>query len=487
MRMTDTVNSKTNNCHRCFLFFLIITTLAGCIHQPSSASQSEDGFFIGQSRINFFVSTPFETTAGAEIYLDLVDEVTGLNFNPVRYKMQPVSENLYALEIDFPDSSLVKYRYAMGSNPTVSENNSAGDPVRYRVFNIQQDGPAIVHDVIASWTENPVNVSLGRLQGKLADANTGAPIPNALINLNGLQTRSTDTGEFRLEGALPGKYLLTIYSIDGRYLPFQQEAIIASDALTPAQVTLIPRPATQVAFIVTLPQDHNSQMPVRMIGRAAQLGNTFPEDPGGASIIPANAPLLIPQADGTHALTLNLPAGMDLRYKYTIGDGFWNAERQADGQFITRQLIVPDEDSIITDTIATWESGDRLPVSIEALPHPDGEIPPQLYIQFYSYTWAEPIPMWQNAEKTKWVYKVYSPLYLFNTIEYRFCYDPQCKQMVIFNDAAATETFRFSTDRSQTPIQHILPLQQYGADESIKFPPSLTAHIPDFQHSFTRR
>ena len=465
MQITDTVTFNNNTHRRCILLFLLLATLTACINQPSSAIQPEDGFLIGQTTTTFFASTPSSTPSDAEIYLDIVDEVTGINFNPTRHKMNFVSENLYAVELAFPEASLIKYRYALGSNPTFIEHNTRGNSVQYRVIENQQPGAIIARDVIASWTESPPNISLGRIEGMLLDENTGQGIPDLLVNLNGMQTTSKDTGEFRLEAALPGKYLLTIYSLDGRYQPFQQEAIIAPEASTPVEVSLIPQPDTQVTFIVTPPPDHNPQTPIRLIGNTTHFGNTYSESLGATSIKAADTPTLLPQSDGTYQLTIDLPAGLDLKYKFSIGDGFWNAERHADGQFLTRQLTVPDEDSVITGSIANWKAGNRTPIRIEAHSQPGDEIPQKLYIQFNSYIWAEPIPMWQDADKSMWLYEVFSPLYLFPTIGYRFCYDAQCKDIVLLNDAGEPEEFRFATDDSQPLIQHLLPPIQETTSE----------------------
>jgi len=464
MQITNTVTFDKNTHRRCILLFLLLATLTACINQPSSAIKPEDGFLIGQSTITFFASTPFGTPSDAEIYLDIIDEVTGINFNPVRHKMNFVSENLYAVELSFPESSLIKYRYALGSNPTTIEYNTGGKSVQYRVLDRQSE-PLIARDVIASWVDSPVNISLGRIEGKLLDANTGQGIPNLLVNLNGMQTISKDTGDFRLDSALPGKYLLTIHSMDGRYQPFQQEAIIAPEASTPVEVFLLPRLDTRVTFIVTPPPEHNPTTPIRMIGNTTHFGNTYVESLGANCIKATDAPILLPQSDGTYHLTLDLPAGMDLEYKFSIGDGFWNAERQADGQFLTRKLTIPGENSVIIESIANWRAGDRTPVRIEAHSQPGDSIPQKLYIQFYSYTWAEPIPMWQDAENSIWLYEVFSPLYLLPVVGYRMCYDAQCNDLIFINDAGEPEAYYFSTDGSQPLIQHLLPPTQKSTSE----------------------
>ena len=473
--MTGTANFNSNTCLRFYLLIFLITTLTGCIYQPSSAVQPEDGFLVKQSSIIFFVSTPFNTEADSEIYLDIVDEITGINFNPVRHKMQFVSENLFSLELSFPEYSLVKYRYAIGSNPTTIEHNTSGEPVRYRVVNTRSTETVVARDVIATWTDSPVNISLGRLEGKLIDAKTGAGIPNALVNLNGLQTASAVDGSFFIENAMPGKFIITVFNIDGRYETFQQEAIIASDSSTPAEIALSSRPISHITFIVTPPPDHNLLAPIRLIGGASQLGNGFSDQTNGTGFAAADNPTLRAQSDGTYTLTLELPAGMDMRYKYSLGDGFWNAERHADGQFITRQLIVPAEDSTITETIANWKTGQRLPIRIEVLPQNDIALPQQLYIQFHSFIWTAPIPMWQNIEKDIWLYEVFSPLYLSPVIDYRLCYDAQCADLVALANSNNPDQLSFPTDGSQSLIQH--EILQIPESDSKSIHPSPTDHF----------
>jgi hypothetical protein len=458
--VTNTVTFNNNTYRRCILFFLLLATLTACINQPSSALQPEDGFLIEQPTTIFFTSTPQGTPPDAEFYLDIVDEVTGIDLNPVRHKMQYVSENLYSLEIFISTSSQVKYRYALGSNPTTIEHNTSGKPVHYRVFSIQPNSPTIVHDVIASWNETPMNISLGRVEWKLLDANTGQGIPNLLVNLNGIQTISKDTGEFRLEAALPGKYLLTLYSLDGRYQPFQQEAIIAPEASTPIEISLIPRPDTEVTFNVTPPSDHNPKAPIKLIGNTSHFGYSYSESLGTTIIKSADAPTLLPQSNGTYRLTIALPAGLGLKYKFSIGDGFWNAERQSDGQFFTRKLIVPDEEIILKEPIANWRTEDRTPIRIEVHAQPGAKFPQKLYIQLYSYTWTEPIRMWQDTEETVWLYEVFSPLYLLPSVGYRICFDAQCNDLVFINDIGEAEEFYFSTEGNQPLIQHLLPLDE---------------------------
>jgi len=152
------------------------------------------------------------------------------------------------------------------------------------------------------------------------------------------------------------------------------------------------------------------------------------------------------RVDATHALLLTqLRAGTDLRYKYTLGDGLWNAERDANGGFVTRQLIVPEQGPIVQDSVASWRSpayaGLTFHVSVPAnTPASD-----TISIQFNPFTWFEPIPMWKDADGT-WTYVLNGPLDFGGPLAYRYCRNLQCGSADDIDTAGP-----LSTGRSVTP------------------------------------
>ena len=83
-----------------------------------------------------------------------------------------------------------------------------------------------------------------------------------------------------------------------------------------------PRQAVEITFRVTPPNDALG-IPIYMAGNVIQLGNTYTDLGGGMSIDPKRLPMLAQQNDGSYEITLPLYAGMDLRYKLTLGDGYW--------------------------------------------------------------------------------------------------------------------------------------------------------------------
>jgi hypothetical protein len=130
------------------------------------------------------------------------------------------------------------------------------------------------------------------------------------------------------------------------------------------------------------------------------------------------------QADGRYAITLGLPAGAHIQYKYTLGDGFWNAEHKQDGQWNLREFVVPAQELTIQDSVVTWSVGDA-PILFEVnIPSvtPPGDV---VYIQFNTFGWMEPIPMWPLGNN-KWAYKLYGPLNVLGNFSYRYCRNGQC-------------------------------------------------------------
>ena len=110
---------------------------------------------------------------------------------------------------------------------------------------------------------------------------------------------------------------------------------------TPVNFTMTPAQMVNVIFTISFPANTIQNAPIRLAGNLYQLGNTFGDLQGGLSTVTTRMPLLSPLPDGRSTLSLMLPAGADIRYKYTLGDGFWNAEHSTDGAFVVRQLIVP--------------------------------------------------------------------------------------------------------------------------------------------------
>ena len=401
-----------------------------------------------KTEVTFQVQVPENTPEGTGVFLVLLDEVTGLSLNAESYPMESTdTAGIYSLSLPFPLGAAVTYRYErQADGVNVAEHSSDGRPVRYRIYHVE--GPGEVKDVVSRWTDTEFVGPAGRIMGQIKDQESGEGIPQLLVTAGGMQTQTSSDGSFILEGLPPGTHNLVAYALDGTYRTFQQGATVAADSTTPAQITMQQAPLVNVIFSVKFPEGTPPAVPVRLAGNLIQLGNTFASLDGGVSTEATRMPVLDPLPDGTYNLSLNLPAGAYLSYKYTLGDGFWNAEHNADGAFNLRQVVVPDQDTLIEDKVETWQVGKNGPlvfsVNVPADTPPGDVITLQLNPAF---GWMQPIPMWRLSD-SRWAYFLYSPLNLPGDLAYRYCRNSQCG---VADDSATAGPD--SPGRSVTPAE----------------------------------
>ncbi|MCB2202979.1 hypothetical protein KQH56_03140 [bacterium] len=410
---------------------LLSAILAGCTlnfrsDQPGNPDQIDpNDLETPPTDIQFILETPTVLSDGERIVLEVLDEVTGIPYNGRQYDLAELGDRQYGTTLSFPTGSVVKYRYLKVSNTFVSEATLSDEPVRYRL--LVANDQEIVQDQLQQWQGEPRTTETGTLTGTLTDAATGSPLADILVSAAGSLTFTDARGQFELADLPTGVHNLVLYAMDGKYETFQQGATIAPGQITPVSVQLTPREAVTVTFQVTAPNDALG-IPIYVAGNMPQLGNTFSDLTGGMSINPKRMPLLTPQDDGTFSLTLKLFAGTDLRYKFTLGDGYWNAEQAPDeGGFLTRQLIVPDHDVILDQTIHAWRTPGFEPVTFEV------EIPQETapmdekFIQLKARDWTAPLPLWPLGEG-RYLFIVFSPFNASIPLSYRFCRNGECQQ-----------------------------------------------------------
>ncbi len=419
---------KKRNFNRIILLFILPVLLYGC-NLPTSEnkliqdrSQSLQAYATPFVKVQFTVSLPAPLSEGEAVTIVILDEVTGLPYNRQTYEMNEVNPLSYTAALSIPMQSVVKYRYEKIGTENMPEISPNGGHIRYRMFYVE--GNTEHNDEIISWENNKTDFEVGRFEGVVLDQNTGLPIPDILINVGGI-TRFTDANGLFVFANLPaGTHNTVFYAIDGKYKVHQQGAVIAIDKTTPANIKLSPNTAVEVTFLVSPPDDAMGA-PVYIVGNLAQFGNTFTDLMGSMSIETSRMPLLEPQADGTLRKTISLYTGTDLRFKFTLGDGYWNTEQKAEGGNITRQLIVPNQNITVDLQINSWRSTVFEPISFSTFIHPGFGYPGERYIQFKLDDWTEPLRMWPIGNGN-YLYILYSPFEMASPISYRVCLDTVC-------------------------------------------------------------
>ncbi len=378
-----------------------------------------------EAEVTFRVELPANTPREQLVKLVLLDDVTGLTLNARSFEMEPEDPLHFKLTLTLPVGSVLKYRYSrLAPGVPAEEHLSDGRQVRYRLYHV--DGPGEVHDLVSRWTDTPMEGVTGRIMGKVVDASDGQPVPNMLVAAGGAQAFTNSLGEYILEGLPPGLHNLVAFALDGAYRTFQQGAQVAADSTTPADLQVTPAPLVEITFVVSVPEGTIPAVPLRMAGSLYQLGNTFASLSGGVGSLASRLPRLELQPDGRYRLSLLLPAGADIRYLYTLGDGFWNAEHTSNGAFNLRQIIVPDHEATIEDEIPAWSYGNIAPITFDVTVPADTPAEDYVSIQFKPlFGWTEPIPMW-SLGNNRWAFVLLSPLDRIGSLSYRYCRNDQC-------------------------------------------------------------
>lgn len=369
------------------------------------------------------VALPAPLPGGASLSVAVLDEVTGLPLNPLIYPLEAVDSQHYGGKLALPVGAVVKYRYIYSNGTPVQEDTALDKLVRYRMLLIS--GPGGVSDIIAGWEGEPFSGPGGRAQGQILDASSGAPLAGMLVALGGQQVHTDSLGNFAVDRLPPGTHNMLVYALDGAYRPYQQGVTIAADAVTPVAVGLQAAKKVRVTFNVNVPSNTVTGAPLRLAGNLTQLGNTYADLSGGVSTLASRMPVMAPVGSGRYSYTMELPEGAYVQYKYTLGDGLWNAEHKSDGPFRVREVVVPDSELVLEDAVQTWEAGNSAPILFEVTAPPNTPAGEFVSIQFNPYGWTEPIPMW-SLGNNRWVYKLFGPFNVLGAFSYRYCRNNQC-------------------------------------------------------------
>lgn len=389
----------------------------------SNFSEDETAQKISSSETVFEVTLPVELENEAVIYLEILDEVTGVSLNPKRYEMQQKDNYSLYVRIPLGNGSMIHYRYVKHTETDQIEFNSTGDQVYYRTFIV--DHPVVVKDKVASWSNEETKFATGEISGFVYDSKTNLPIQGIYISVNGSTVISFSDGFYQILNIPIGEYDLVAYHPDDLYEPFQQGAIIAENTVTPASFGLDLAKKIEITFNVEVPENTIEGAPVRFLGDSYSLGNIFSESNDGASNIASRAPHMNYLGNRKYSITLELPVGSDLQYKYSLGDGFFNAEHSEEGSFITRQLIVPGKDTTVKNQIVSWSSGSNDPITFQVTVPENTPVGEYVSIQFNPFMWMQPIQMWKTDEN-KWSYSLYSPFEYLDNSQFRFCRNDLC-------------------------------------------------------------
>lgn len=412
------------------LILLASMVLSACGQVPNPSTDVGQPAVIGTGKVDenlvavqFHVELPAALADKETLYLDIVDEVTGLALNANRFELEADDDTHYSAQIALPPNSVTKYRYVKEGKTTAIEYTSQKRQVRYRMYYVESPGE--VNDKISAWNDLPFTGSHGRIIGQVVLEGENHFAAGSLVSVGGQQTYTAADGSFFVDLLPVGTHNLVVYSPDGSHQTFQQGALVAAESTTPAIIRVTSSKFVDITFHVNPPEGSPTGIPIRLVGNTLGLGNSLGDLRGGLSTVANRAPQLVYSEDGSYSIRLQLPVGFEIQYKYSLGDGFWNAELFADGRPRLRRLIVPDRDTTIRDQIESWNTPGLAPITFLVATPSNTPLTDQISIQFNPYGWTEPIPMWPIGDG-KWAYILYSPLNFIGETGYRFCRNEQC-------------------------------------------------------------
>jgi len=448
---------------------LTVFLLSACIFSPTESSKTTPEV-AKKAEVVFQVNVPAQSDGIPEYMVEVLDEVTGLPFNPVRYALSPIDSSHYFGRVPFTLGSIIKYRYVRMDGIPKVEFNAKNEQVRYRMH--QVTGPAILEDTIAGWEGLPYSGPTGNLTG-IVTTQENVPIPNAMVVAGGERMFTNSEGHFDLKGLPTGMQNLTVLSLDGAQSFFEQGARVSENAVTPARIYVSNQPNIKIAFEVTPPAGMDTSAPLRLMGDLYQLGNTFADLEGGMSTIASRAPTL--QFDAGKNLyrgVISLPAGAYFQYKYSLGDGFWNAETDESGQFILREMVVPAQDATIHDSPNTFVSSSFSPVDFQITTPANTPAGDAVSMQFNPFSWMGSIPTWQVGPN-QWKFSLSSPLNMIPQTSFRVCRNDQCGETDA--DMSGIQTAFSPSSTPQTVLVNI-PSWLWMNDQGVT--PILPGQVP---------
>ena len=212
---------------RLFLIALSSFLLIACSLPSFSALDSNQTKF---AEIIFEVEIPSATSPGEIIYIEIFEPLS----NNTTRNLMNLKDTLHSTySINLPTGQMIMYRYLRGEAADVVEADTSGNLISYR--NIYIEAPSFIQDIVSAWSNHGYTGMTGQIQGSLTSE---LPLQNFFASAAGITVPVNEQGNFEINGLRPGTHWLVIYNAENLIKPFQQQAIIAPNAITPVIITL---------------------------------------------------------------------------------------------------------------------------------------------------------------------------------------------------------------------------------------------------------
>jgi len=213
------------------LFIIAITSfsLLACSIPSFSTIDSKQAKF---AEVIFEVEIPSDTSPGEMVYIELYEPFS----NTTTRNLMGQKDTLHFTYVtNLPIGQMFMYRYLRGETADTVEADTSGNLISYR--NIYIEAPSYIQDIVSAWSNHAYTGMTGKIQGSLSSE---LPMQGFFASAAGITVPVNDQGNFEINGLRPGTHWLVIYNAENLLKPFQQQAIIAPNAITPVNITLNP-------------------------------------------------------------------------------------------------------------------------------------------------------------------------------------------------------------------------------------------------------
>lgn len=427
-----------------------VIMLTACGTNKSGNSNSRSASTHPDVLASFFVELPEPLPDGTLLSIEWVDRLNSRQLSPNYQPMEKADDRHYQLDVPSKKGALIQYRYARTGGSTNVEIGPDGKILPSRFFFITEH--TRIQDSILGFTLGEKNFPSGRLKGTLQLSDTGQAAVDAIVTTAGLSTTSGIDGKFILEGVPVGIRNVTVFSPSGAFEPFEQQAVIEENNVTPMDVVLTPRGLVNVTFIVKVPENTPPQADIRLFGNTVSMGNSFAGLFGGTSLIQNRGIPMAKQSGWQYLAIVQLPVDTELHYMYSTGDTFWNGEINPAGQPIRHSVFVDRQDMTIEDSISSWTTPNYGPVTFKFFPPSGTPDSDDIQIQFNTFGWMDPIEM-QPAGDGSYELRLTNPLNFSAPVDYRFCRSEMCG--TIDSNTVMEQVFTFEATGNDQVLQKV--------------------------------
>lgn len=182
------------------------------------------------AEVIFEVEIPSATSPGEIVYIEIYEPLSNTT---TRNLMSQKDTLHFTYSNNLSIGQMIMYRYLRGEAADVVEADTSGNLISYR--NIFIEAPTYIQDIVSAWSNHAYTGMTGKIQGSITSE---LSLQGFFASAAGITVPINEQGNFEINGLRPGTHWLVIYNAENLTKPFQQQAIIAPNAITPVNITL---------------------------------------------------------------------------------------------------------------------------------------------------------------------------------------------------------------------------------------------------------